>query len=53
VTSAQSIAKSKQQNLDLDCFKGVFKVTQEFQKQLTEQTARYKAANEVDYARKR
>jgi SpoVK/Ycf46/Vps4 family AAA+-type ATPase len=53
VTSAQSIAKSKDKNLDLDCFKSVFKVTQEFQKQLTEQTARYKAANEIDYSRKR
>lgn len=53
VTSAHSIAKSKHQNLDLDSFRGVFKVTQEFQKQLTEQTARFRAANEVDYSRKR
>ena len=49
VTSAYSIARSKDRMLDLACFKSVFKVTQEFQKQLTNQTARYRAANEVNY----
>lgn len=53
VTTAQTIAKAKSQSADLDCFKKVFKVTQEYQKQLTEQTARYRAENEVNYLRKR
>jgi SpoVK/Ycf46/Vps4 family AAA+-type ATPase len=53
VSSAQAIAKSKDVPVNLDCFKGVFKVTQAFQKQLAEQAARWKAANEVDFMRKR
>lgn len=51
VTSAQSISKSRKQNLNLKSFKGVFKVTQEFQKQLTEQTMRARALNEVGSGR--
>lgn len=53
VATAQTIAKSNHQYIDIDCFKRVFKVTQEYQKQLTEQTARYRAENEVNYSRRK
>lgn len=51
VTSAQAIAKSEDKMLNLKSFKSVFKVTQDFQKQLTEQTMRARALNEVGSGR--
>ena len=51
VTSAQTIAKSENKMLNLKSFKTVFKVTQDFQKQLTEQTMRARALNEVGSGR--
>jgi uncharacterized protein YbcV (DUF1398 family) len=47
VTSAQSIAISEDKLLNLKSFKSLFKVTQDFQKQLTEQTMRARVLNEV------
>ena len=51
VTSAKAIAKSQKKGLDYTSFKSVFKVTQDFQKQLTEQTMRARALNEVGSGR--
>ena len=51
VTSAQSIAKNEKKALNVQSFKSVFKVTRDFQKQLTEQTMRARALNELGSGR--
>ena len=51
VTSAQAFAKSKKEALNRQSFKKIFKVTQDFQKQLMEQTMRARALNEVGSGR--
>lgn len=53
VSKAEAVAKSKKRSVNLDCFKPVYRAQLDFRRQVQQQEARYRAANEVEYSKRK